>query len=74
MGAGLEVHHSNLRCSGGGVGRVSAALNFLSNLPALAYFSDLCKPMAGITRQVLFLVVCFSMGLCVEIFVLFATL
>ena len=63
QGAILEVHHSDLIGSGGGVGRVSAALNFLLNLPELEYVSNLSNPMVGVTRQVPFLVVCLLMGL-----------
>ena len=63
QGVILKVHHSNLVGSERGVGRVSVALNFLLNLPALEYFYDLSNPMMGVTRQVLFLVVGFSIGL-----------
>ena len=42
---------------------VRAALDFLSNLTASEYFSNLSNPMVGVTRQVPFLVVGFSMGL-----------
>ena len=74
-GAVLKVRHSDLVGSGGGTGRVSAALNFLSNLPVSAYFSDLSSPMAGLTKQVPFLVVVFSIGLlCVDMLFDFSTL
>ena len=46
-GAVPKLRHSDLEGSGGGVGSVSAAHIFLSNLPVLEDFSNLSSPITG---------------------------
>ena len=68
-GAVLRVRHCNLEGSGGGVGRVSAALNFFVKLTRVGIFFQPFQSDGGVTTQVLFMVVGFSMVLlCVNIF------